>query len=162
VEHESILTTEAAALLESPCSLIVGTVDPDGRPEAARGWSLHLTEGHGRARLLLSAAAPRTRDNLERTRVIAVTGTDVPTNVSVQVKGRALALEPETDADRERRTAYLDRFLGIVAETDGSPIALLRRLEPREFYAVVLSIDAAYDQTPGPRAGRSLLETDAR
>jgi hypothetical protein len=161
VEQESILTAEAAALLQSPCSLIVGTVGPDGQPEATRGWSMHLTADHTQARLLLPSAARRTREQLEQTGVLAVTGTEVSTNVSIQVKGRALALEPETAADRERRTAYIRGFFDAVSEADGSPVELLQRLEPRGFYAVVMTIDAAFDQTPGPRAGRSLQRSDA-
>ena len=44
---------ELAALLESPCSLIVGTVDADGLPDASRAWGLEVLDDR-HLRVLLS------------------------------------------------------------------------------------------------------------
>jgi hypothetical protein len=157
VEQESILTAEAAALLQSPCSLIVGTVDVDGRPEAVRGWSFTLREGGSLGRLLLPDGG-KTRHNLAMTKVVAVTGTDIPTNVSAQVKGRAVAVEAESADDRQRREAYTTDFLTLVELADEAPLAMIRRLVPASYFAAVFTIEDAFDQTPGPRAGCSLHE----
>ncbi|HUP71885.1 MAG TPA: hypothetical protein VM282_02445 [Acidimicrobiales bacterium] len=62
-------------LMESPCSLIVGSVDADGLSDATRGWGLHVEDGGTRVRLLLSANAAVTLANLGSTRRIALTAT---------------------------------------------------------------------------------------
>ena len=48
---------EVAALLQGPCSLIVGTVDASGLPAAARAFGLELLDGGERVRLVMAATA---------------------------------------------------------------------------------------------------------
>ena len=54
---ESVIEAEVAELLESPCSLIVGTVDADGLPDATRGWGVEVLAGGTQVRVLLAANA---------------------------------------------------------------------------------------------------------
>jgi hypothetical protein len=152
---------EVAALFESPCSLIVAAVDSEGMPHAVRGWGITLTDAGRHARILVSAAAHRARAAFADTNVIAVTGTDVPSNVSVQLKGQVLALEDEAPDDRARREQYADAFFRVIHDADGAAIDLLERLQPRECFAVSMAVLERFDQTPGPRAGRSLLDARA-
>ena len=60
-----MIEPEVAELLESPCSLIVGTVDADGLPDATRGGASR-SSGPDRVRVLLAADAtarsPTSRD----------------------------------------------------------------------------------------------------
>ena len=152
---------EVAALLQSPCSLIVGTVDASGLPAAARGMGLELVDGGAKLRLYLSDAATTAIDNLRTTRAIALTGTEVSTLVSIQVKGRATSVDAGTEADARFANAYLDAFFRAVHDTDGTDIALLERMRPHGHVAVVFDVDEIYDQTPGPNAGRAISATDA-
>jgi hypothetical protein len=147
---------EVAALLQSPCSLIVGTVDASGLPAAARGMGLEVLDDGRRVRLLLSDAATIAIDNLRTTRRIALTGTEVATLVSYQVKGHAQSVEAGTEADARFANAYLDRFFRAVHDADGSEIAMLERLRPHGHVAVVFDVEEIYDQTPGPNAGRAI------
>ncbi len=152
---------EVAALLQGPCSLIVGTVDTNGLPAATRAFGLELLDAGERVRLILTAAARPTIANLELTGVIAVTGTDVDTFFSVQIKGRRVGVEPCTDADRLRSSEYIDGFFQAIHEADGTPVELLERLRPRDRFALVMTVEEMFDQTPGPTAGRSLLNAGA-
>jgi hypothetical protein len=152
---------EVAALLQSPCSLIVGTVDASGLPAATRGMGLELLDGGARVRLILSDAATIAIENLRTTRRIALTGTEVATLVSFQVKGHAQSVDEGTKADAEFVNAYLDRFFQAVHDADGSEIAKLERLRPHGHVAVVFDVEEIYDQTPGPNAGRSLTAAGA-
>jgi hypothetical protein len=147
---------EVAALLQSPCSLIVGTVDASGLPAAARGTGLEVLDDGRRVRLLLSDAATIAIDNLRTTRRIALTGTEVATLVSYQVKGHAQSVEAATDADLRLADTYLAGFFQAVHDTDGTEIAMLERLRPHGHVAVVFDVEEIYDQTPGPNAGRAI------
>jgi hypothetical protein len=155
VAEGSIVETEVAALFGSPCSLIVGTVDGSTVPDATRGWAFELLPDGHHARLLLSTSAHTARANLDTTGRVAVTATDVPTNVSAQLKGRVTSVEPETDRDRSRRKEHTDGFFGVVQAVDGTAMELLERLRPRGCFAIVMTLEECFDQTPGPQAGRA-------
>jgi hypothetical protein len=152
---------EVAALLQGPCSLIVGTVDVNGLPAAARAFGLELLDGGARVRLIMATTATPTIANLESTGVIAVTGTDVATFFSVQIKGRGVIGESCTDAERARSDDYLDGFFAAIQEADGTPVELLEVLRPAERFTLEMTVDELFDQTPGPTAGRSLSSTGA-
>jgi hypothetical protein len=149
-----VFAPETTAFLEGGCSLIVGTVNPDGEPTATRGWGLTvLSRERGECRLLLDAAATRSRDDLLATGVIAVTSADVPTLRSMQMKGLLLSFEATTDHDRERAAQYADAFFSDIVNTDGTERAVLERMLPLDFVACTLQFFELYDQTPGPVAG---------
>ena len=152
-----MIRTDEVALLESGTSLVVGTVDDDGMPDAARAWSAKVDGDH--LRLLLPATATPTVDNLRAGGAVAVTATMVDTLRSLQLKGRALAVEPATDDDRARMATYVDAFFENVHRTDGSAVERLRNLLPDNVVAVVCTVEHVFDQTPGPRAGSRLAPT---
>jgi hypothetical protein len=153
-----MIEPEVAALFEGPSSLIVGTADAHAHPEAIRAFGAQVV-ADDRLRILLAADAHRTLANLAGGGAIAITATDVATNASVQVKGRAAPAEPETPADRDRHERYLAGFFRVISESDGTPYELLQRLSPGPLVALEISVEAQFDQTPGPAAGRSLLPT---
>jgi Pyridoxamine 5'-phosphate oxidase len=147
---------DVAALLESPCSMFIGTVGADGNPAAAHAMGAQTLHDGARLRVILNAEERQLLDNLRTTAVVSLGATDVPTLRSVQVKGRAVEVEPVTAADRIRTDEYLAALFQTIHDTDGSPIELLRRLVPRDFVALVMTVEALFDQTPGPQAGASL------
>ena len=59
-----MIEPEIVELLESPCSLIVGTVDADGLPDATRGWGVEVLDEAPGCGCLLSANAETTLANL--------------------------------------------------------------------------------------------------
>ena len=149
-----LIEDEDVALLVGPSSLIVGTVDETGLPDATKAWGVAVQPDRERMRVILSADDGQALANARSTGVFALTATDVHTFVSVQVKGRVESVEPESDADRARREQQIEGFKRAVNETDGTPIELLGRIEPCGFVTVVATIEEAFDQTPGPTAGR--------
>ena len=98
-----MLDTDVVELLESGCSLIVGTVDEHARPEATRGWGLEVLAGGASLRVLVSSGSEVAVANLARGGRVAVTATAIATLRSIQVKGHAGAVEPATAADRMGR-----------------------------------------------------------
>jgi hypothetical protein len=150
-----VIGSEHAALLESPCSLIVGTVDADGLPDASRAWGVEvLDERH--LRVLLSTQAPLTRRNVEGGGAVALTATHFTTFESVQLKGRATQVVEATAADRIRFDRYRAGARRAIAETDGTPEELVERFMTADVYACLMTVESVFDQTPGRTAGTQL------
>jgi hypothetical protein len=150
-----VIGSELAELLESPCSLIVGTVDAHGLPDASRGWGVEVLDDR-HVRVLLSTQAPVTRRNVEGGGAIALTATHFTTFESVQLKGHATEVQEATPTDRIRFDRYCSGAARAIAETDGTPEALVMRFMTVGVYACVMTVDATFDQTPGRSAGNQL------
>jgi hypothetical protein len=148
-----LIEPELAALMESGCSLIVGSIDASGAPEATRGFGLRVVRDGGTLRVIVPADAIRTHENLRTVGAVAVTATDVATLRSTQVKGRAISVEAATDADRAVFARHCDEFFTAVHESDGTPLELVVRILPADIAAFVMTVDEVFDQTPGPAAG---------
>ena len=151
-----MIRTEDAALLESGGSVVVGTVDADGMPDASRCWLLRVGPDGASVRCLLPAHDRRTLDNLAGGGLVALNFTHVLTLDSIQVKGRARRVGQPTDADLAASAQYRDAFFANVEESDGTPRSLLDRMVPAAFVAVEVDVTDTFDQTPGPNAGDRL------
>ena len=148
---------ETAAFLETGCTLIVGTVGPEGEPHAARGWGLTvLDDERALMRLLLDADDPEHHAHLAPGGAIAITGGDVRTLRSIQIKGRSLGVEPPNDSDPARAARFIDEMITAIHESDGTDPIVSRRMAPTQFVACMVEIDEIYDQTPGPGAGAAI------
>ena len=150
-----MIAAETAELVESPCSLIVGTVDAAGLPDASRAWGAEVIDD-GHVRLLLSTQADVTRRNLERGGRLAVTATHFFTLESVQLKGVATRIEEATPADRIRFDRFCAEAAAAIAETDGTPVERVLRFMTAGIYACTMTVEAVFDQTPGRSAGTQL------
>lgn len=147
-----MIEPEVAELLESPCSLLVGTVSTGGVPEATRGWSVVL-HSPDRLRVLLADNAARTLGHLEGGGRMALTATHFLTLVSWQLKGRATAIEPATATDQIRFDAFCAECVRILHESEGAPEEVIWRMVPPGIVACEMAVEQVYDQTPGPEAG---------
>jgi pyridoxamine 5'-phosphate oxidase-like protein len=150
-----VIGPELAELLESPCSLIVGTVDAEGRPDASRAWGVEVLDDR-HVRVLLSTQAPVTRANVEGGGRLALTATHFTTFESVQLKGRATRVEDATPADRIRFDRYCAGACRAIAAADGTPEELVARFMTADVYACLMAVDSVFDQTPGRSAGTQL------
>ncbi len=154
--QKAVIEADLAALLESGCATFIGTVSADGKPAAAHAIGARVLAGGTQLRIVLNAEETEVLDNLRDTAVVAIGATEVPTLRSLQVKGRAVRVEPASTEDRIRADRYLAAYFNAIHDTDGTPVELLRRLVPRDFVALVMSVEELYDQTPGPQAGTNL------
>ena len=152
-----MLDAETRDLLGRGCALIVGLVEPDGSPYATRAWGVEVeAEEPLRLRLLMDRHDRRGLDALVEGAAVAITAADVRTLSSVQFKGRSEGPAPGRLGDEARARRYVDDFFTDIAETDGTPRATLDRLVPEGLVPVVVGIEARFDQTPGPSAGRAV------
>jgi len=157
-----VFAPETIKILESGCSLVVGTVASDGEPVAGRGWGLTVTDPDGdRVRLVLDKSDIGTRENIEATGRLALTAGDVATLRAWQLKGRVTtAVVDADDAVRAEVVEFCDAFFNNVIATDGTERRLLERLVPFDFVVCEMTVDEVFDQTPGPGAGTAVSRED--
>ncbi len=147
-----MIEPEVTELIESPCSLIVASVDADGLPDAIRGWGVDVL-GPDRVRVLLAADADRTLANLADGGRIALTTTHFITAVSWQLKGVATMIEDASPAERILFDAYCSGCLQILSVAQDMPEGVIARLIPADVVACEMVVEQVFDQTPGPGAG---------
>ncbi|MEO5839090.1 MAG: pyridoxamine 5'-phosphate oxidase family protein [Acidimicrobiales bacterium] len=157
-----MIDPESVELMESSCSLIVGTVDAGGLPDATRGWGARVLDDGTKIRLLLAEGARISAANLRSTGRIALTATHFFTLRSVQVKGVALVIEDANDADRAIFETFWVDCARMLHEMDDTPESTIRRMVPSSVFACVMSVDEIFDQTPGPEAGKCLTASKVK
>jgi hypothetical protein len=134
----------------------VATVDDTGAPVTARGWGVPWSSPDGRRLRLLLDPRQLPAGDL-RGRRIAVTAAEVRTYRAIQHKGRVAGpLAPATEDDLAAHAAHIAAFTAAVVETDGTDPRLIERLVPDVLVACEVDVEARFDQTPGPRAGRAV------
>jgi hypothetical protein len=93
------------------------------------------------------------RSNLAAKGRIAVTAAHPVTYSSAQVKGTVDVVRAPTDDELDRVEAHRARFAGAAAEVG---LADAECIMLGHLVRVGFRADAAYDQTPGGRAGQAL------
>lgn len=140
----------------SEAVVVVATSNADGAPEIARSLGARPTEGGRSITVFVPVPEGLSLLNLmAETRRIAVTFGRPRDYKSIQVKGSDAAIVGTTPADE----AWVARYraeIGPSLEPTGIPPALWDRMFSPDFVAVRFSPEGAWDQTPGPDAGRSL------
>jgi hypothetical protein len=135
-------------------AFIVGAAGPDGAPYAGRAWGLAQPEPDRPVlRVILDADDVPFLVGRPDRNVLALTVTHVRTLESVQFKGLATPGGPITEDDLQLVEAYCQAYFDAVMEVDELPRALMERLVPHAFAAVLLEVHDIFDQTPGPAAG---------
>jgi hypothetical protein len=137
-------------------SIIVASVDSRGMPSCCRGLALKSDDELATATVYVPMAVSRTViADVATTGRIAVASTYPIDNSSIQLKGRTrtarVAREDEASFVRHRFNAF-----GDVLETLGIPPAVSSRAPVWPAFAIDLTVEEIYDQTPGPRAGTRL------
>jgi predicted pyridoxine 5'-phosphate oxidase superfamily flavin-nucleotide-binding protein len=158
---EPLIDHATKAFLEAPGSLIVGTVDDDGQPDATRAWAVDVLPDGQRLRLLIAVNADATLANLRANGRIALTVTDFVTLASTQVKGHVAVVEARSSADQIRFEANCARCVQILSDIDRAPEDVVWRFVPPGVVACVMTVEQVFDQTPGPAAGAQLAPVRA-
>lgn len=154
-----MLTPDLIAMIDRGVSAIVASRSRDHRPSAMRAVgsciapdgrfvTVYLTRPHSRQLL----------QDLDDTGMIAVVFSDPASHRTVQLKASAASIRPAETADEavlERYLRSMERNLEQIGlHGPYARIMLQHKLE--ETLAVSFSPEQAFDQTPGPQAGRAL------
>jgi hypothetical protein len=146
---------ELREFLDTGVAMLGASADAQLKPEAFRVWSATIDDG-GTLRALVTSDAARTLRSAHDGTWICFVFTDITTFRSVQVKGTMRGEpQPAGPADAARMRRYDERF-GAALEAVGHPSRLGVRLHPAAVFAVSVTVERLYDQTPGPTAGTPL------
>lgn len=153
-----LLSNEIVAFIESGTSIVIGVVAPGGRAQTGRALAVRAGQD-GRVRLIYSEEGNAVVAETARSGgPIAVTFSAPLSHRTLQIKGlssRPEQLSPEDQASARRQTDAFAAILGAI----GYPPAFVRAFtDYRDSPLLVISFpaDQAFEQTPGPGAGRSI------
>lgn len=150
-------TSQSQELLKSfadgGVSVLVATVDADGFPTCCRGIAIAFKNDFESVTIYLPAAtAQETIANVATTRRVALACSHPLSHQSIQIKGltRGVKLAPSEDEAFVRQR--LDQFAGVLDDV-GLPRRVTRSIAHWPAFAIDISIEQVFDQTPGPKAG---------
>ncbi len=134
-------------------SVLVGTVDADNIPTCCRGVAIATKDNFETVTVYIPAATGQeTVANVATTRRIAVSLSRPLTHETIQIKGisRGVRLAAPGDEEyvRERLYAFAD-----VLDAIGLPMRITRNMAHWPAFAIEMSVEEVFDQTPGPKAG---------
>lgn len=142
--------------VEGGISVAVATVDADGVPSCCRGLALTTKDDFETITVYVPAAtAQETIANLATTRRLAVSCAAPLSHQTIQIKGvtRGVKLAPASDETMVRRRwrEFMD-----VLDTIGQPRRVTARVAHWPAFAIEMSVEQVFEQTPGPKAGNPL------
>jgi len=137
-------------------ALFVGTVDAEGIPSCCRAIALTTKDDFDTVTVYVPAATSQEiLANVATTRRVAIVGTEPLSHESIQIKGvtRGVRLAPADDKDFV--AGRLEGFAEVL-ETIGVPRGFTRSVAHWPAFAIDVSVEQVFDQTPGPKAGVQL------
>ena len=154
-----LLSGEHIAMIRRGVSAIVGACDAGLQPSIMRSVGSTVTpDGATVTVYLMRQQSRQLLQDIASTGRLAVVFSEPSTHRTVQVKARGARTRAAEESDLPLLQGYLEsmeRELGLI----GLPPAFARAMlahRPRDLVAVSFEPDEAFDQTPGPRAGRAL------
>lgn len=154
------LPPEWIACLPQLASFRLGSVDAQGRPHVCRALAADALPDGRMLAVVAERAAPRVVAALRATAQVALVMASPRTNRTLHLKGRDAAVapaQPEHAALVQRcRQALLDDISAFDGFTGAPFVDNWYGAGLHELVAVRFGIDGAWDQTPGPGAGRAL------
>jgi len=147
---------ELKEFLESGVALLLGTASNDGIPHSTYVWGMRVADDRTSGSIYLERA--RSSDavaDLEANRMVAVTAASPVSYRSVQLKGHFSERTEATAADNAWVERHRDAFL-VETSLVGDPPRSIRNLWMDDLIRLDFNVERAFDQTPGPNAGREL------
>ncbi len=156
---EPLLSEAKAAFIQRHIAINMASRDAEHRPSVARAYGCRVAADRRQVTVFLSvpAAQPLLND-VRGQRLVAVVFSRPSTHETIQLKGSDARIEALRDGDVAVIDAYLASFLAdlrSVGYVDPFASNIERNLL-RDFVAVTFTPTAAFEQTPGPNAGRKL------
>ena len=141
--------------LDEGVSVFVATVDAEGIPTCCRGVALASKDDDTITVYVPAATGQETVANVATTRRVAIGCSRPLTHESVQIKGltRGVRLAPPSDEAFVR--TRLDQFADVLGAI-GLPTHVTRSMAHWPAFAIDVSVEEVFDQTPGPKAGNAI------
>lgn len=147
---------ELKSLMESGVAAIVGTGDAAGRPRLDYVWGPRVRPDRVTIDVFLDVErADQALANLRENPRIALTIAAPVSYRSVQLKGAYRETRAASEGDRAWVDQQRESFL-TACTLVGDPPATIRNLWLDDVVKIAFTVEAAFDQTPGPGAGKQL------
>jgi hypothetical protein len=143
------------AFLHSGIAAQVGSADAHGRPQVVIAWGPRLNDDQSLSVFVDTARAGKTLANLATNRNVALICADPISYRSVQFKGHWLSASAPNEVERAWVQRHRELFASALALVGDNPEAI-RNMWMQDTTRIDFTVDEAYDQTPGPLAGRPL------
>lgn len=142
--------------LEGGVSLIVGTVDAEGVPTCCRAFAITTKDDFETVTVYVPAATGQeTMANVATTRRMAISCTKPVSHSSIQIKGITRGVKLASPEDEAFVTQRLHDFADVL-DVLGLPRKVTHRMAHWPAFAIDVTIEQLFDQTPGPRAGNPI------
>ncbi len=155
-----VLPPEWRQQLSSLTSFRLGSCDRSGQPHVCRVLAAGVLPDGRMLAVLAERAAPHVVAALRETGQAALLMTSPRTNRTLHVKGCDARVEPALPEHATLLALHQRLLAEEIAEVDGFAGAPFidnwYRVDVDELVAVRFSVNGAWDQTPGPRAGESV------
>ena len=150
------IDSDLKEFIESGVACLVGSGNADGRPHIAQAWGPRVHQGGAAVDVFIDAPrAARTLENLSENPRIAMTLAHPVSYRSVQLKGQYRDTGEPSDADLDWVRRHHDEFL-VSTTLVGDPPDTIRNLWMDDVVRLSFDVERAFDQTPGPEAGKPL------
>jgi hypothetical protein len=137
-------------------SVLVGSADLSAVPACCRGIAVNTDGALTRATVYVPVATSRdVVANAATTKKLAVMITRVVEHVGIQLKGTVQTIRLAADDEAAFVRRRLNEFADVLDEI-GLPRRIFRSVAHWPAFAIELTVEEVYDQTPGPRAGASI------
>jgi hypothetical protein len=157
---QPVLDAEHAAFILLPgISMTAASRAPGNLSVLGRVHGCRLAPDGARVTVLLPGDQyPALIEGLRASRAIAVVFSQPSTHRTIQLKGTDAAIEPLAGGDEELAARWAEGFVAGLAALgyDATSIRATVWCDPGRLVAVGFTPSAAFQQTPGPRAGAPL------
>lgn len=142
--------------VDTGLSLFVGTVDADGFPATCRAYALRSNDDFSIVTVYVPVdISQETIANVATTRRVAIGATHPIDHGSIQIKGTTRGVRLARADEAELVRTRLEEF-GDLLETIGVPRRITRSVAHWPAFAIDVTVEEVFDQTPGPRAGEPI------
>jgi hypothetical protein len=152
------LSDDVVAFIESGVSIVVGVVDAAGRAQTGRALAARVLPDFTIRLIFVDEGNDAIAASAQTGGPIAATFSAPMSHRTLQIKGFASRLDPIDHLDEAMSERQCDAFAGVLAAVGHPPAFVQAFLDYRQSNLWALSFPAheAFEQTPGPGAGRSL------
>ncbi|HJW11229.1 MAG TPA: pyridoxamine 5'-phosphate oxidase family protein [Albitalea sp.] len=150
---------EQAALIGRRVSIIVASRDASLRPHLMRAMGCRLSGDLRTVTLFMARTSSQAvLDDLRANGLIAVVFSEPSTNRTVQLKGGDACVVPTAPGDEVLVQSYIQRHAEEIKGIGfgGNVSHALFKHDAADLVAVRFTPTAAFEQTPGPKAGEAL------
>jgi hypothetical protein len=150
------IDAEMRAFIESDVDNMIATRNARMEPHIGRAWGARVAEnGESIEAFIDRAHSQDALADLRENGLLAISWSQPTTNKTIQLKGRCIEMGDPAPAD----FAWIDRHRKLFTDclkSIGFPPDMVRAIWSNHVVRVRLLVEQAFDQTPGPHAGRPL------